>query len=103
MDIGSADLMTGNTGRRVEIACPVWDEAVRKRLFHIIDVLKQDNVKSWQLKPGGLYHPKSPGDSPCCSQEIFQSESVPCPTPEGRRISGKKHLSLPRLSRLFRR
>ena len=101
--ISSADFMTRNTQRRVEIACPVLDNWCRKRLFHIIDVLKKDNVKSWQLKPGGLYHPKEPGDSPCCSQEIFQSESVPCPTPEGRRNSGKKHLSFPHLGRLFRR
>ena len=101
--ISSADFMTRNTQRRVEIACPVLDNWCRKRLFHIIDVLKKDNVKSWQLKPGGLYHPKEPGDSPCCSQEIFQSESVPCPTPEGRRNSGKKHLSFPHLGRLFHR
>ena len=101
--ISSADFMTRNTQRRVEIACPVLDNWCRKRLFHIIDVLKKDNVKSWQLKPGGLYHPKEPGDSPCCSQEIFQSESVPCPTPEGRRNTGKKHISFPHLGRLFRR
>ena len=99
--ISSADFMTRNTQRRVEIACPVLDNWCRKRLFHIIDVLKQDNVKSWQLKLGGVYCPREPGDHPCCSQEIFQSESVPCPTPEGRRSGGKKHFSLPRLSRLF--
>ena len=99
--ISSADFMTRNTQRRVEIACPVLDSWCRKRLFHIIEVLKADNVKSWQLKPGGLYHPKEAGDSPCCSQTVFQSESVPCPAPEGRRTIEKKRLILPRLRRLF--
>lgn len=55
MYIGSADLMTRNTERRVEIACPVWDEAVRKRLHEILDAMRADTVKARELRKDGSY------------------------------------------------
>ena len=51
--ISSADFMTRNTERRVEVACPVLSPEVRKKIFHIIDVLTSDNVKARQLGPAG--------------------------------------------------
>ena len=54
--ISSADFMTRNTERRVEVACPVLSPEVRKKIFHIIDVLTSDNVKARQLGPDGEWH-----------------------------------------------
>ena len=77
--ISSADFMTRNTERRVEIACPILDPWCRKRLFHIIDELLRDNVKARELKPGGTYHPRPSTEDPRCCQEIFQTETVDPP------------------------
>ncbi len=95
--ISSADFMTRNTERRVEIAAPISQSWCRSRLLHIIDLLCRDNVKSRQLGPDGLYRPLIQQESPCCSQEVFQSEPVPCPA------QGVGHSWLPApFSRLLR-
>ena len=103
--ISSADFMTRNTERRVEIACPVLDPWCRKRLFHIIDILQQDNVKARELRPGGSYRPRTGKGPRCCSQEVFMTETVECPPlPEEPRPAADRRVSLPeRLRRLFRR
>ena len=44
--ISSADFMTRNTLRRVEVAAPVYDTHVRTRIMHIFDILTKDNVKA---------------------------------------------------------
>ena len=78
--ISSADFMTRNTERRVELACPVLDPWVRGRLFHIIDLLQRDNAKARELKPGGGYHPREAnGQEPVNCQEVFQQETVSPP------------------------
>ena len=74
--ISSADFMTRNTERRVEVACPVLSPEVRKKIFHIIDVLTSDNVKARQLGPDGEWHARKVGSAPCCSQEVFQDEAI---------------------------
>ena len=74
--ISSADFMTRNTERRVEVACPVLSPEVRKKIFHIIDVLTSDNVKARQLGPDGEWHARKVGSAPCCSQEVFQEEAI---------------------------
>ncbi len=74
--LSSADFMTRNTERRVEVACPILDPELRRRVFHITDVLISDNVKARQLGPDGLWHPRRKGAPPCSSQEVFQQEAV---------------------------
>lgn len=69
MYIGSADLMTRNTERRVEIACPVWDEAVRKRLHEILDAMRADTVKARELRKDGSYVRRS--GPPLSAQECL--------------------------------
>ena len=44
--IGSADMMTRNTEKRVEVACPVYDETIRKQLTHMLKIMLADNVKA---------------------------------------------------------
>ncbi len=72
--IASADFMTRNTERRVEVACPVTDKETRKRLLHIIDELRLDNVKARVMAPDGTYHRIKDNASPRSCQEIFQQE-----------------------------
>ena len=74
--IGSADLMTRNTERRVEIACPVTDPAVRRQIKHYVELYCSDNVKARQLGPDGEWHARKVGSAPCCSQEVFQEEAI---------------------------
>lgn len=69
MYIGSADLMTRNTERRVEIACPVWDEAMRKRLHEILDAMRADTVKARELRKDGSYVRRS--GPPLSAQECL--------------------------------
>ena len=57
MYIGSADFMTRNTERRVEIACPVLDPAIRRQIAHYITLLCTDNAKARLLGPDGSYSP----------------------------------------------
>ncbi|MCD8144598.1 MAG: hypothetical protein LUD79_04585 [Oscillospiraceae bacterium] len=58
----------------MEVACPVLDEAVRARLFHIIDELQRDNVKARVMGPDGAYHRKKENEAPRSCQEVFQRE-----------------------------
>lgn len=55
--IGSADLMTRNTQRRVEIACPVLDPEVRRRIAGYIELFCSDNVKARNMLMNGRYVP----------------------------------------------
>ena len=53
--ISSADLMTRNLNRRVEIACPVYDPALRNRLKRLLDFQLQDTAKASFLLSDGSY------------------------------------------------
>ncbi len=76
MYISSADMMTRNTTRRVEIACPIDSPEVRARLHGILQAMLEDNVKARVLKPDGLYV-KKPGDGERkCAQETLMNEAT---------------------------
>jgi len=69
--IASADFMTRNTTRRVEVATPVFDEDIKERVIRIFRVLMADNVKArMQLADGTYTHVKS-GEEPLNAQEYF--------------------------------
>ena len=75
--IGSADMMTRNTEKRVEVACPVYDEEIRKRLFHQLHVMLSDNVKARAMTSDGTYvkKPVEDGASLVNAQETFMREA----------------------------
>ena len=54
--IGSADLMDRNLDRRVEAMVPVEDGEARNRIAEIIDVMLNDDRRSWQLDSTGAWH-----------------------------------------------
>lgn len=75
--IGSADLMTRNTERRVEIACPVLDEGIRRQIAHYVDVLCRDNVKARLMGSDGHYFPvPDRGEAPLDAQAAFMEEAA---------------------------
>lgn len=91
--IGSADLMTRNTEKRVEIACPVTDPMVAQRLDDIWEIQWHDNVKSRILQSDGSYHkPKASNYTPInCQQqfiELAQKNTVVAPTPTKHHTEG---------------
>lgn len=53
--ISSADLMTRNMTRRVEVAVPVYDRACQAKLRRILDLNFSDNIKARILRPSGIY------------------------------------------------
>ena len=56
--IGSADMMTRNTEKRVEVACPIYDEAIRRRLVRGLNIMLADNVKARVMQSDGTYKKK---------------------------------------------
>ena len=52
--IGSADLMTRNMSKRVEVACPVRDPEAARRIHHVLDLQLSDNVRARVLDQDGV-------------------------------------------------
>lgn len=53
--IASADFMTRNTVRRVEVAAPVYDEKSKGMIKDIFTLMLQDNCKARKQEPDGTY------------------------------------------------
>ena len=69
--ISSADLMTRNTDKRVEIATPVLDGRVKAAIFAKMQNMLSDNVKARRLTSKGEYVPveRAEGEKAINSQE----------------------------------
>ena len=76
MYISSADLMTRNTTRRVEVACPIDSPEVRARLHEILSAMQRDTVKARMLHSDGTYGKKPPVENPVCAQELLMRLAV---------------------------
>ena len=57
MYIASADFMTRNTRRRVEVGCPILDPNVRAKIWEVIHLQWSDNTKAMKLLPECKYEP----------------------------------------------
>lgn len=75
MYISSADLMTRNTDKRVEIATPVLDKRIAERIDAILRTMLADNVKARKLCPDGEYRRVETLGEPLDAQEYFLKES----------------------------
>ncbi|MCQ2508311.1 MAG: polyphosphate kinase 1 [Dorea sp.] len=53
MYIGSADMMTRNTEKRVEVMCPILDADIKEELNEYLDIMLHDNVKARVLQSDG--------------------------------------------------
>lgn len=73
--IASADFMTRNTVKRVEVAAPVYDPIIQEKLEHIFDTMSRDNQKARELRGDGLYYKVQNEDEPLNSQEQLYEEA----------------------------
>ena len=74
--IASADWMTRNTLRRVEVATPILDERLKARVEEIFDVLWHDNVQARDQQPDGSYTRRFPGtDKPLSAQNWLYDDA----------------------------
>ena len=63
--------MTRNTIRRVEVAAPILDEAIRERLDRMFDTMMHDDEKGKLLTKDGNYDTQSINEHCLDSQELF--------------------------------
>ena len=73
MFMGSADMMSRNLDRRIEVLTPVLDENIRRTLLEVLRLQLADNMQAWELRGNGEYVRLSPaeGSEPVNSQEIL--------------------------------
>lgn len=73
--IGSADFMTRNTVKRVEVAAPVYSERLKKRLQDLFDLMLSDNKKAQKEDAKGTYSVVECKGQPINSQELLYQEA----------------------------
>ncbi|MBQ8297488.1 MAG: polyphosphate kinase 1 [Ruminococcus sp.] len=75
--ISSADYMTRNTVNRVEVAAPVLDKKLKKRISDMFRIFMTDNVKARIMQSDGNYIHAEPaeGEAPLNAQEYFYDEA----------------------------
>ena len=73
--ISSADLMTRNTDKRVEIAAPVLDSRIADRIVGILQTMLADNIKARKLCADGEYRKVETLGDPLDAQAYFLSEA----------------------------
>lgn len=69
--ISSADFMTRNTLRRVEIAVPIYDKNLKEELRYLFDTAMMDNEKGKIQNSEGNYEDRCLGEQILNSQELF--------------------------------
>ena len=73
--ISSADFMTRNTLRRVEVAAPVYDSTIKERIRRMFEIMFSDNVKARVQQTDGTYIISPSDKPPLNSQEYFYDEA----------------------------
>lgn len=73
--IASADFMTRNTLRRVEVAAPLYDETVKNKVRKMFATMLRDNVRTREQQPDGSYQKLSMVGPVLNSQEYFYEEA----------------------------
>lgn len=73
--IGSADFMTRNTVKRVEVAAPIYSEKIKQRIRGIFDLMLSDNKKARVEDGNGKYSMVECKGQPVNSQEVLYQEA----------------------------
>ena len=76
MYIASADFMTRNTEKRVEVACPIYDQNVREKIHYLMDTCWADNVKARALQRDGSYRTRPIHETPIDSQQMLMEKAL---------------------------
>jgi polyphosphate kinase len=71
--LSSADWMTRNLDRRLELLFPVQDPAVRRRLIGVMETYFADNVKAWELNADGEWSRiRTRGDAVRAQEALYE-------------------------------
>ena len=73
--IASADFMTRNTLRRVEVAAPIYDKDLKMQLEEMFITMLSDNQKARQEDRHGNYEIVAVQETPLNSQEFFYDQA----------------------------
>ena len=73
--ISSADFMTRNTLRRVEVAAPVEDPDIRMQIQEMFVTMLSDNRKARSMNNKGIYKIEPSDNAPLNSQEVFLQQA----------------------------
>jgi len=73
--LSSADWMTRNLTRRIELMCPVFDPGLRRIMINLLELNLRDNVKARELTPTGSYARVKNELTPFRSQ--FEAKDIP--------------------------
>ena len=74
--ISSADLMTRNVDKRIEIAAPVLDKKIEERILKILRIMLSDNIKARKLCPDGKYRRVENGQDPMDAQDYLLNHKI---------------------------
>lgn len=74
--IASADIMTRNMDKRVEVGCPIYSRRVKDAINHYIKICLSDTVKARVLNSDGTYSKKPHTLSRVNAQEVLMEEAV---------------------------
>ncbi len=74
--LSSADWMTRNLDKRLELLFPVSTPRLRRRLIQTMRTYFDDNVKAWQLQPDGTYQRVRKGSRDIRAQEVLYQRAV---------------------------
>lgn len=95
--LSSADLMTRNTEKRVEIGFPIEDAKLKKRIIKMVELMLSDNVKAREIDSNGDYNKIAYTGEPISSQDIFMTNQFYEKVPEA-----KKESFIEKLKNLFK-
>ena len=85
--ISSADFMTRNMERRVEIAAPIYDDSIKTRIRNMFHIMECDTVKARQLCSDGNYVNRTIADIKDFTDEEWEQAS------EGLRINSQEYFA----------
>lgn len=74
--ISSADFMTRNTVKRVEVAAPIYDPDIADRIVKIFETMLEDDVKARVQNSNGLYKKKSSHNKKTDCQREFMKQAI---------------------------
>lgn len=95
--LSSADLMTRNTEKRVEIGFPIEDAKLKKRIIKMVELMLSDNVKAREIDSNGDYNKITYTGDSISSQDIFMTNQFYEKVPEA-----KKESFIEKLKNLFK-
>jgi polyphosphate kinase len=74
--MSSADLMTRNLDRRVELLIPILDEDCKQRVIDVLELCLKDNVKARRILSDGRYESVPTKSQAVRSQEELQRQAT---------------------------